>query len=162
MTARRLVKYSIISLALVPLHTSAKGGMGEVFGALLGKAIGNTVGKAMADPEKIEGALRKMTEKLNAKMPMTVDKDTRLDNLQAGPGARFTYNYTIVSAQARDIDRKDIMNYLQTSLKSGICSNPDMQVFFKNKVTVGYAYRAADGIYIAKLDISPKDCGYAA
>lgn len=162
MNLRRLAELSLVVFAITPLHTNAKGGLGEVFGALLGKAIGSTAGKVLADPQKIEGVLRQMTDQLNTKMPMSVDRDTRLDNILAGPGARFTYNYTIVSAPFRDIDRQHFMNYLQIHIKAGVCSNPDMQIFFKNKVVVGYSYRASDGLFIAKLDISPKDCGYAA
>lgn len=162
MTPRRFVEFSLIALALAPLPSNAKGGLGEVFGALLGKAIANTAGKGMVDRQKIESVLRQMADQLNAKMPMTVDRDTRLDNILAGPGARFTYNYTIVSVASRDMDRRNLVNFLQTNVKSGACSNPDMQIFFKTKITVGYSYRASDGVFIGKLDVSPKDCGYAA
>ncbi len=103
----------------------------------------------------------KMADQLNARMPMTIDQDTRLDNILAGPGTRITYNYTIVTASSREVDRAALMNHLKTTLKSGVCSHPDMQVFFKNKVTVGYSYRASDGPFVGKLNITPRDCGYA-
>jgi hypothetical protein len=152
---------AILLTLLLTSAAQAKEGLGEIFGALIGSAVGKTAGKAFVDPQTAEAALRKMTEQVNARMPMTVDKDTRLDNLLAGPGARFSYNYTIITATSREIDRTYLMNHLQSKVKAGVCSSPDMQVFFKNKVTVGYSYRASDGVFVGKIDITPRDCGYA-
>jgi hypothetical protein len=36
-----------------------------------------------------------------------------------------------------------------------------MKVFFKHGVTVGYSYRASEGGFLAKIDLTPKDCGFA-
>ena len=93
---------------------------------------------------------------------MAVNKDTRWDNIQPGPGRRFNYNYTLVTATISQIDRQYFVQTMGPHLKAGACSNPDMQIFFKNMVTVGYAYRSSDGVFVARVDITPKDCGYAA
>jgi hypothetical protein len=36
-----------------------------------------------------------------------------------------------------------------------------MKVFFENHVTVGYVYRASDGVFVGNIDITPRDCGYS-
>lgn len=156
-----LTFFLVVFLVLAPTSVVAKsGGIGEIFGSLIGRAVGDAAGKVIVDPKTTEITLQKMTDQLNAKMPMRVDQDTRLDNLHAGPGVRFTYNYTILTATIKDIDRTYFVNHLETKLKAGVCSSPDMQVFFKNNVTVGYSYRASDGVFVAKIEITPKDCGY--
>ena len=157
-----IIATSLVASLLASTIAQAKGGLGEVFGGLIGKAVGGTAGKAVASPESVEAALRKMSEQLNASMPMTIDKDTRLDNIFAGPGARFTYNYTIITAKSVQVNRAALLQHLQSNLRAGVCSNPDMQIFFKNNVTVGYSYRASDGVFVARIDIAPRDCGYAA
>jgi hypothetical protein len=145
-------------LAIAPALALAKGGLGELFGAFIGKGIGNAVGKSFADPRTVEGALRQMAEEVNTKTPTRVDADTRLDNLSTGPGARFTYNYTITSGASTEIDPAALMTHLRTKVRPGVCTSPDMQIFFKNKVTVGYSYRGRDGVFLAKLDVRPEDC----
>lgn len=157
---KRMFLVCALVLAICPgTHAANKGGLGAMFGALIGGAVGSAAGKSMADPQTIEKALLTMTNQLNQKMPMTVDADTRLDNATAGQGSRFTYNYTIVSATSREVDRAAFPAFL-TKLKAGVCSSPDMAIFFKYGVTVGYSYRASDGVFITKIDITPKDCGY--
>lgn len=158
------MKIKIIAICALTLGSgsgayAAKGGIGAIFGGLIGGAVGSVAGKAMADPAKVEKALVTMTNQLNQRMPMTVDADTRWDNTTAGQKS-FTYNYTIITMTSREFDRTVIPSYF-TKLKAGVCSNPDMAIFFKNGVTVGYSYRTSDGVFLSKLDITPKDCGYA-
>ena len=159
------MKMKIIAICALALGSgsgayAAKGGIGAIFGGLIGGAVGSVAGKAMADPEKVEKALVTMTNQINQRMPITVDADTRWDNTTVGQGKRFTYNYTIVTMTSREVDRTAIPS-LFTKIKAGVCSNPDMAIFFKNGVTIGYSYRTSDGVFLSKLDIAPKDCGYA-
>ena len=146
-------------LAISFSANAAKGGIGAIFAGLLGGAVGNVAGKAMADPNTVEKALVAMTNQINQRMPMSIDADRRWDNTTAGQGKRFTYNYTIVSVTSREFDRGGFSAFF-TKLKASVCSSPDMAVFFKNGVTVGYSYSASDGIFLSRLDITAKDCGY--
>ena len=150
---------SVITLVVATSSVQAKGGLGEIFGALIRRSAGQALGKAMATPESVESALRKMTEEVNKRMPMTVDKETRLDNVLTGPGPRYTYNYTLVSYKSAEVDRAYLTKHLNGPLRAGVCSNPDLQVFFKHGVTIGYSYRASDGGFVGRIDIAPKDCG---
>ena len=36
----------------------------------------------------------------------------------------------------------------------------ELKLFFRNRITVAYAYRGKDGEDIGKLAFTPKDCGY--
>lgn len=144
-----------------PFAANAKGGLGEIFGGLIGMATGKVSANAISDSQSIESALLKMADQFNAQMPVTVDRDTRLDGVRAGPGRRFTYNYTIVTANSRDIDRAYLMSNLQTKMKASVCSSADLKIFFMNRVTIGYSYRASDGAFVGNIDFTPRDCGYA-
>ena len=59
---------------------------------------------------------------------------------------------------SRDIDQQYLINHLKTKVKTGVCKNKDMKVFFENHVTVGYVYRASDGVFVGNIDITPRDC----
>lgn len=158
------MKLKIIAICALALGSgsgayAAKGGIGAIFAGLIGGAVGSVAGKAMADPQKVEKALITVANQVNQQMPMTVDADTRWDNITAGQGKRLTYNYTIVTSTSGEIDRTKIQPFF-TKIKAGVCSSPDMAIFFKNGVTVAYSYRTSDGVFLSKLDITPKDCGY--
>ena len=150
------------ALTLLPLAAAAKGDLGEVIAALLQKATEQVTADTLSDPRQVEGLLRQVADIVNQTMPMSVDKDTRLENIIAGPGARFTYNYTIITRQSKDINHIYLMNSLRKNVKSQACSNADLQIFFQNKVTIGYSYKSSDRIHIGTLEITPQDCGHAA
>lgn len=133
-------------------------GVGEIFGQVLGRTAGNAAGKALANDQDIESALKKMAVQINKNMPTAVDAITRIDNLTTGPGRKFTYNYSVLNTQSSDPNR--ITQNMRPRLIKSICPNQGMQIFFKSGVTVGYAYRGADGRIATTVDITPADCGF--
>lgn len=154
-------------LLTVPLMTLAlsaqagKGGVGAIFGALIGGAVGNAVGKSVGQRMTVDEAWVKVADQINKQLPMSVDRDTRWDSTQAGPGRAFTYHYTIVTARAADIDTVGFYQAMSSRLRNSVCSSSDMKVFFINSVTVSYSYRGSDGRHISKVAITPRDCGFA-
>lgn len=154
-------------LLAVPLMTLAlnaqagKGGVGAVFGALIGGAVGNAAGKSAGQRMTVDEALVKVVDQINKQLPMTVDRVTRWETTQAGPGRAFTYHYTIVTARAAEIDTTEFYRAMSSHLRNSVCTSPDMQVFFKNGVTISYSYRGSDGRHVTKVAITPRDCGVA-
>ena len=158
------MKKAGIALALtlcvaLPLH-AAKGGMGAIFGSLIGGGVGLIAGKSMANTQSIDGALVKMADQVNKRLPMNVDKDTRWDNVTPLPDRRFTYNYTFLGRTSKDYDKQELFQRITNHVKPQVCSSPDMEIFLKNGVSIGYSYRGFDGVFITKVVITPKDCGY--
>lgn len=153
--------FAVPLMALALSAQAGKGGIGAVFGALIGGAVGNAVGKSAEQRMTVDEALVKVVDQVNKKLPMSVDRDTRWDSTQAGPGRAFTYHYTIVTARAAEVDTASFYQGMSSHLRNSACTNPDMQVFFKNGVTVSYSYRSSDGRHISKIVIAPRDCGIA-
>lgn len=155
------IAVAILLASLFPPPATAKGGLGYLFGALIGGAVGKAVGKSAAGGMSVEQALVKVCDQVNKQLPTTVDKETRLDNTTPGPGRRFTYNYTFVNVAARDVDFNNFYQAMTPQLRSRVCSSKDLEVFFKHKVTMSYSYQGREGTYIGKIDITPRECGYA-
>ena len=154
----------VLAVPLMALALNAqagKGGVGAIFGALIGGAVGNAVGKSAGQRMTVDEALVKVVDQINKQLPMSVDRDTRWDSTQAGPGRAFTYHYTIITARAADVDTAGFYQAMSSHLRNSVCTSPDMQVFFKNGVTVSYSYRGSDGRHISKVAITPRDCGIA-
>ncbi len=157
------MKKNLIFCALVIVNSSnvhaKNGGLGSMFAEIIGNSIGSVAGKSMADSQTIEKALVTITNQVNQRMPMMVDSATRIDNV-IGQGKKFTYNYTFISATFNEINKEKLSLFF-TKLKAGVCSSPDLVYFLKNGVTIVYSYRASDGIFVSKLEVTPKECGYA-
>lgn len=140
---------------------AAKGGIGTIFGALIGGAVGNAAGKAASQHMTMDEAIARMADEVNKQLPMAIDPDTRMDNISPGVGRRFTYNYTLVNSQSRELDGAALYREFRPILRKRVCTSDDMAIFFKNGVTVSYSYKGNDGGQVFKVDMSPQDCGYS-
>lgn len=149
-----------ISLLLLSLSAHAqKIGIGSMFAALIGRAVSNTGEPSAASRLKVDEALVKVTDRVNKKLPIIIDGVIRWDSTVAGPGPRLTYHYTILPARASDIIASGFDQGLVSDLRNSLCTDPDMQVFFKNGVVVSSSYRGNDGRHVTKVDVTPRDCG---
>ncbi len=160
MKTKYLPLVSLLCMCAVENANAAKGGIGAIFGALIGGAAGNAIGKASTQGMTIDEAIVKMTNELNKQMPMTVDRDTRLDGVSPGVGRQFTYNYTFVNSNSYEFDQAAWYIEVSPILRNRVCTNTDMAVFFKNGVTVSYSYKGKDGGHVGKISIAPRDCGF--
>jgi len=109
----------------------------------------------------IDKGVVKAVDQINKQLPMTVDRDTRWESTQAGPSRASTYHYTIVTARAAEIDATEFYRAMSSRLRNSVFTSPDMQVFFKNGVTVSYSYRCSGGRHVTKVAFAPRDCGIA-
>lgn len=136
------------------------GGVGVIFAALIGGTTGHVIGKAASERMTIDEAIVKMASEVNKQLPMTVDRDTRWDNISPGINRHFTYNYTFVNSRSQDFDRSTWYREASPLLRNRACTSSDMAIFFKNGVSVSYSYQGRDGGPVGKVTISPRDCGY--
>lgn len=127
-------------------------GFGGLFGSILGQSGGQNMG--------VDETLVKMSDKMNRNMPQAVDSDTRLDKVSAEPGNQIAYHYTMLKVQSKDINTANFYKTFRPTLQKRVCAADELKLFFRNRITVAYAYQGVDGHDIGKLAFSPKDCGY--
>jgi hypothetical protein len=157
----RKIKSSIFLVAYFSAITAyAVDGVNTILAGRMGTAKQTVSDNISPNLQAIENELQKMADIFNKKLPKTIDQDTRLDYVSAGPGARVTYNNTLTGYTSGELNNTQVMQSMQKILKNGLCSNVEMQVFFKHGVTIRYAYQTSDGVFTAPIDITPKDCGY--
>jgi hypothetical protein len=92
---------------------------------------------------------------LNKTCPITVDKETRLDNAIALPDNTFQYNYTLVNMLKDSIDVEGIQKQLEPSVVNIVKTNPGMKNFRENNVRVQYAYKDKNGVFLFQIDVTP-------
>lgn len=148
-----LLVASLFSIGLgVSMHAQAVG-FGSLFSSMLGRPG--------TEDMSVDETLVRMSEKMNRNMPIAVDGDTRLDKVSAEPGQQIAYHYTMLNLRSKDVNTTNFYKTFRPTLQKRVCGSDDLKLFFRNRITVAYAYRGKDGEDIGKLAFSPKDCGYA-
>jgi hypothetical protein len=107
-----------------------------------------------------ERDLIQVSDKLNKRCPVMVDQETRMDNVTAGPGLVFSYNYTFIKHRSTDVNKQEFVSAQRNGLMGTVCASPDLAKFLKSNVTVKYVYKGYDGGVIGVIPFSRRDCGY--
>lgn len=128
--------------------------MMDMMGALAGGA--NDEGPS----RNLDRTLESVSAHMNRRTPVTLDADTRLDSVTAGPGHRLSYHYTLTSVQSKDIKRAEFQKLIRAPLQARLCESTEMSGFLRNGVTISYTYRSADGRNLGGTQFTPSDCGY--
>lgn len=126
--------------------------VGNFFGALAGRT-----GEA-GQERSIDEALRKVSAQMNRKVPMNVDKATRLDKVSSEPGHQLIYHYTLLETSSNDIKSAEFTSQINPSLTQRVCGSSEMQVFLQNGVTLTFLYRGNDGKPLGGAKIGTPDC----
>ena len=108
----------------------------------------------------IDKALSDAANEINAQCPMTVDSDTRLDNVVALPDKTLQYNYTLVKYSKSQLTEEQIAQ-VQSTLKiqilNTIKTSSDMKTLRDDDVTFTYVYKSNDAQELIKLTFTPQD-----
>jgi hypothetical protein len=103
-----------------------------------------------------ERQLAEAARELNAQAPRMLDAGTRLDGGKAGPGNRFTYNYTLTQLRSTDIDpaewQRNVVPQIKTKMRNGV-----LAPMFKRGTTVVYRHSGSDGVLVSEIEMSPTD-----
>ena len=114
-------------------------------------------GDVLSDSE-LERSLRHTSEQLESRLPMMVDDATRWESTVPGPGRKWTYVYTLVTATSGDVTGQQIQDALGEKIRTSVCTTREMQVFVKNKVQVVYHYNGNDGVDIGEVVVDTRQC----
>lgn len=103
------------------------------------------------DSPSFDKEMVKVANEINKNCPITVDKETRLDNVEALPENVFRYNYTLVNLEKSQIDSSGMKEYLESKITSDVQTNPDLKQFREHKTTMEYSYKDKNGIPVMTI-----------
>lgn len=104
----------------------------------------------------IQTMLMLTAEKMNKMCPMTVDEDTRLDNVVVLSNKTIQYNYTWVNLRLEDLDLSVIESQFFPTLLNNAKTNPGLKLFRENKVTMTFYYSDMDGKFVTLFKATPE------
>lgn len=94
----------------------------------------------------------------NGKLPVMVDKQTRLDRVESGPGAQLTYRYTLPDMAAPEANGYWISSEVQPKVTRDVCDTPHLRRLLASGAVLAYAYEDKNGDDIGRFAIKDADC----
>lgn len=101
--------------------------------------------------------LDRVVHEVNAVVPKRIDEATRLDRASAGPGRRLTYDLTLVSMKAQDVDRVAWKQKAVPSIRANMTQTKAVHTLLSAGVTVSSRYFSSDGVLIDEIVTSPEE-----
>jgi hypothetical protein len=117
---------------------------------ILGCGILLTIGNLITTKDD-KNDLNNVARAINATAPKMVDEATRLDGASAGPDRRLTYNLTLVSQKAQDIDRAAWKQNVAPKIRANMIQTQGMHTLLAAGVTVVGRYSSSDGVLIDEI-----------
>lgn len=94
---------------------------------------------------------------INTRLPKMVDQYTRLDRTYPSPGGILSYNYTIISANAGDIDPNKLIPTMRSEILRLQRTSPDLAALKKLGPKFHYYYHYANGERAFSILIDSKE-----
>lgn len=105
--------------------------------------------------ETFSGFLQKVSDDINKKCPMTVNKDTRLDNTLVLSGNTIQYNYTLVNFEIGTEDIKLIEKNFTDMILNDVRTNPGLKIFRDKNITMSYYYKDKNSVFVLNYKVTP-------
>jgi len=126
--------------------------------AIISSVIGSIgVGQVSSRPSNADTVIKETSTELNKKLPMMIDKETRLDTTFPAPNKTLVYKYTLVNILAKDYDSNKVKSKVRQSALQNYKTNPVMKPFRDLSITLKYQYFDKKGTFFMDFDISPKN-----
>ena len=102
--------------------------------------------------------INELVKKGNEQLPMMIDKQTRLDKVVAGPGAKITYLYTLPELASFDVSAFWISNDVRPKVTKDVCDTAELRKLLASGAALEYAYKGKDGVDINQFQVQDADC----
>ena len=107
--------------------------------------------------DEIAQMLADTSRKVNAQLPMMIDKETRLDATIATEKQLY-YKYTLVNFSTDEIFAESLIERMEATQANNHCNNKDMSTMLKLGVVYFYIVSDKDGKLIGNIKISAESC----
>ena len=144
--------FSIVAVCFMALSLSALGSNNIGIGTM--PTTTNTKNNSF-----LENELKKVAVSMNQKLPMMVDKITRLDRVDVVTN-NVTYNYTITAYTKADFAGKiDVLfQGLKANVTKSVCTNKQIKFLLDMGAILHYSYVGKGGAFLSKFTVSKNNC----
>jgi hypothetical protein len=118
-------------------------------------------GTTRASVPVLQQELMQAANGVNASTPRMIDKITRLDGASAGPGASFTYDYTLTNIRASQLSPSSLQTLrrrLLSDVRETVCRGAVLQPLLRTGAVIRFRYRDQVGQELVLASVSSADC----
>ena len=144
----------VSKLRLMNKSKNKKKTISATVGLVVGVGVAILIQQLVFKTPSFDKAMMQAASELNKSCPVMVDQETRLDNAVALPDNIFQYNYTLINLEKDSIDLQIFEGYMKPMILNNVKTNPDLQAYRDNKVTMAYNYKDKNGVFITKISIT--------
>ena len=112
---------------------------------------------ASSEVDAFDKELMEAADSINRSLPMMADSETRVDSVIVMPGKTMKYHFTLVNYAKSEIDIVALQEALAPVSLNIIKTDPSLQGFRDNEVTIVYSYRDNTGVFLFELEFGPED-----
>lgn len=100
--------------------------------------------------------LEEIAESLNAKTPLMLDAETRLDHVKVLADT-LQYEYTLINVDKNDTTTNvaEAKQFLMKQSQANLDSSPEMEEYRKKNISLNYHYRDKNGQELLEFNINP-------
>ncbi len=99
--------------------------------------------------------MEKAAIELNKKLPVQVDKFSRLDSASTKSNSNFTYHYTLLNIEKSEVYPDSVYKYMKPGIIENIKTNPDLKMYRDNDITMEYRYYDKNGDFAVNISVPP-------
>jgi hypothetical protein len=105
-----------------------------------------------------DAELSEMASQVNSKLPLMINKETRLDNV-VGKANKLTYNQTLINTLASSVTEQMLKDQLEKRLVKQVCTTKVIfDTIISRGATISYKYYGKDGGVIGDISITQSQC----
>jgi hypothetical protein len=138
------------------MNTNLKG-IQVVMAVVIGFCVAVWTFRYLQPKETAEEMIVQTSNNLNARLPMNMDRETRWDSTEPGPGKCLTYCYTLVNKSKSELDPEKLTATMKPRLLLNYRTNPEMKLIRDNRVILRYKYKDKVGETVAVIEVSPDE-----
>lgn len=106
-----------------------------------------------ASPDR---AVFKFAKGMNRQCPLMIDRETRLDRVNAFADNTLHFNYTLINHVKDSLPVENLKNFMEPAILDKIKTSPTLNKYIKKNLTWVYSYNDKKGDFIFKITYTPE------
>jgi hypothetical protein len=107
---------------------------------------------------ELTALLADTAREVNTRARTMIDREIRLLGAEAGPGARITYRYELVTFNRADMDQRRFVAVKKPELVIAACDRAEVRYLLNQGATIVYLFDDKMGERVADIGLAKGDC----
>jgi hypothetical protein len=102
--------------------------------------------------DPVESRIQRLADQTNKLLPIQVDSDIRFDRVEAGPGRKCSFIYTVRRVPRNDLSDEDMQSYKDYVIRNALADHTS-QALLADGVTFWFRYFDTSGKQVCEFSV---------